>query len=60
MATLDTQPVHGWELLPCLKMAAEKRVKDTGELTKVADTDMPQKKLTPTAFLCRWDLGKAF
>ena len=48
------------KLSPLLKMEAE-RAKDTGELTKIVDTDAPPEKLdTPTGFLCSWDLGKLF
>ena len=54
-------PVRGWETLALTKGGSPKRVKDTGELTELADMDAPQEKLdTPTGFLGMWDIGRAF
>ena len=54
-------PVCGWETLALTKGGSPKRVKDTGELTELADMDAPQEKLdTPTCFLQGWGFWSVF
>ena len=54
-------PQCGLETFTLTIDGSPKRVKDTGELTKVAVTDAPEEKLdTPTVFLGMWDFRRAF